>query len=102
MQVTVVIPAYNAEATLDQTLQSLRAQTYAAWNAIVVDDGSRDGTFAIAEKIARANPRVRIIRQTNAGESAARNAGLAEATGEWLVFLDADDWLLPTYLERMT
>jgi peptidoglycan/xylan/chitin deacetylase (PgdA/CDA1 family) len=98
---SIVIPAFNAEATLHDALASLRAQTHAHWEAVVIDDGSIDRTREIAGQASRADSRVRVEAQPNAGESAARNRGVAVARGEWVVFLDADDWLLPTYLERM-
>jgi peptidoglycan/xylan/chitin deacetylase (PgdA/CDA1 family)/SAM-dependent methyltransferase len=101
-RVSIIIPAYQAETTLPETLQSLLTQTFAAWEAIVVDDGSRDRTSEVAASFAARDERVRIVRQTNGGESAARNAGASLASNDWLVFLDADDWLLPAYLERMT
>ncbi len=96
------MPAYDAETTLPEALESLQAQTYSAWEAIIVDDGSTDRTAEIAATFAARDGRLRVARQPNAGESAARNAGAAVAKSDWLVFLDADDWLVPTYLERMT
>ena len=101
-RVSVIVPAYDAETTLPAALESLRAQTYSAWEAIIVDDGSTDRTGEIAAMFSASDERMRVVRQSNAGESAARNAGAAIAKSDWLVFLDADDWLFPTYLERMT
>ena len=86
------MPAYDAETTLSEALESLLAQTYSAWEAIVVDDGSTDRTAEIAAMFAARDERLRVVRQPNAGESAARNAGAAIAKSDWLVFLDADDW----------
>ena len=100
-RVSFLIPAYNAERTIDAALDSLRAQTIADWEAIVVDDGSRDRTFARACRRARADDRIRIVRQNNAGASAARNTALACARGNWIGFLDSDDWLAPTFLETL-
>jgi glycosyltransferase involved in cell wall biosynthesis/peptidoglycan/xylan/chitin deacetylase (PgdA/CDA1 family)/SAM-dependent methyltransferase len=99
--VTVIIAARNAAATLPETLASLMAQTEAGWDAIVVDDGSQDDTPAIAQDWAMRDRRVRLLRQPHAGASRARNAGIAAASAEWLLFLDADDWLAPTHLERL-
>ncbi len=98
--VSVVIPAYNASATLDETLQSVRAQTYKTLEILVVDDGSRDDTVAIAERHAAADPRVRVIQQENAGVAAARNRGWAEARADFLAFVDADDLWHATKIER--
>jgi glycosyltransferase involved in cell wall biosynthesis len=86
--VSVVIPAYNAAATLPDTLDSVLAQTYRNVEIIVVDDGSRDGT---PDVLARYAPRVRVLRQANGGLAAARNTGLAAARGQLIALLDADD-----------
>lgn len=99
--VSVILPAYNAARTLARALRSLTAQTFGNWEAIVVDDGSTDRTAAIARQAARRDDRVRLIRQRQTGPSAARNAGLAEARGDWIVFLDSDDTLPPGYLAAM-
>jgi teichuronic acid biosynthesis glycosyltransferase TuaG len=94
----VVIPAHNAASFLPETLASVSAQTFGDWEIVAVDDGSRDGTWAILEQ---AGPRVRAIRnETALGPAAARNRALAQARGELVAFLDADDLLLPSYLER--
>lgn len=102
MNVSVIIPAFNAADTIGQTLQSLQAQTFKGWEAIVVDDGSTDHTREIAMVFAEKDPRIRIVSQTNGGESAARNKGISLASFDWLYFLDSDDWVFPTCLERLT
>jgi peptidoglycan/xylan/chitin deacetylase (PgdA/CDA1 family)/SAM-dependent methyltransferase len=101
--VSVVIPARNAEATLAETLDSLLAQTRGDWMALVIDDGSTDGTQALAQSYAGRDPRIRLIGDGRASEgvSAARNRGIAEATGDWLLFLDSDDWVEPAFLHKM-
>jgi CDP-glycerol glycerophosphotransferase len=91
--VSVVVPIYNVEAFLRDCLESIRGQTYHDLQVILVDDGSTDGSPAIAEEFAAADPRFRLIRQDNAGLSAARNAGVPHATGEFLAFVDSDDVL---------
>jgi len=97
-RVSVVIPAHNAASFLPETLASVSAQTFGDWEIVVVDDGSRDATWSILES---AGPRVRALRnQTALGPAAARNVALAQAHGELVAFLDADDLLLPSYLER--
>ncbi|HUU36274.1 MAG TPA: glycosyltransferase [Vicinamibacterales bacterium] len=97
---TVIVPCWNGEATLDETLRSARAQTAADLEVIVVDDGSTDGSADLARSHAGADPRVRIVHQTNRGVGAARNAGLAQAHGRYVSFLDADDLLEPEKLAR--
>ncbi len=92
MSAAIIIPAYNAAAWLAEAIGSALAQTQPAAQVIVVDDGSTDDTAAIAEKFADA---VMLLRRPNAGVSAARNHGAAQTTAEWLLFLDADDRLLP-------
>ncbi|MDQ1271607.1 MAG: hypothetical protein QG591_237 [Planctomycetota bacterium] len=102
MNVSVIIPAHNAASTLAEALESLRAQTFADWEAIVVNDGSGDETVAIAASFAQKDHRIRVVSQSKAGVSAARNTGIGLARYEWLLFLDGDDWLVPQYFERMT
>ena len=99
MKFSVVIPAYNVEAYLDECLGSVAAQSFGDWEAIVVDDGSTDNSAALAETWAMKNNRFRILKQTNQGLSAARNAGMHLAQGEYLLFLDGDDWLEPHALQ---
>lgn len=98
--VSVVIPAYNAAATLDETLRSVRSQTHQTLEIIVVDDGSTDQTRLIAERHAANDHRVQVISQTNAGVAAARNAGWNRARSELIAFIDADDLWAPTKIER--
>jgi len=98
--VSAVVPAYNAEATLAETLRSVAAQTWPALEIIVVDDGSTDGTAAIAEALARTDPRLRLIRTANRGVSAARNEGISAARGRWVAPVDADDLWHPTKIEK--
>lgn len=91
-QVSVIIPAYNAAKTIRAALRSLDSQLFRDFETIVVDDGSKDDTAAI---VRNEFPQVRLVTQANGGCAAARNRGIAEATGVWLAFLDADDEFLP-------
>lgn len=93
---SVVIPAYNAGATLTRALNSVLAQTWPAHEIIVVDDGSCDNT---EEVVAAYGGRVTFLRQKNTGPSAARNRGVEAASGDWIAFLDADDWYYPGRLQ---
>jgi len=96
-EVSVIMPVYNGEKYVEAAVRSLLAQTWQAWELLVVDDGSTDATPRILEKFQDA--RVRLARQENRGEAAARNAGLDMARGQRVAFLDADDLYLPTALE---
>lgn len=98
--VSVVIPAFNAERFLATTLSSVQKQTYDTLEVLVVDDGSTDATARIAEQYARADPRIRIMTQSNGGVASARNLGLRHARSEYVAFLDADDIWHPTKIER--
>jgi glycosyltransferase involved in cell wall biosynthesis len=90
-KVSVVIPTYNRAYCLPATIGSLQAQTYPHWEALIIDDGSSDGTAELVRAMSAADPRVRYFPQKNAGVSAARNAGLRIADGHWTAFLDSDD-----------
>lgn len=96
--ISIVIPCYNAAPWLAETLDSVRAQTWTRLETILVNDGSTDDSLAIVQ--ACALPGLRIVSQSNRGLSAARNAGLREARGDYVQFLDADDLLAPDKIER--
>ncbi len=96
-QVSVVMPVYNGAKYIGEAIQSLIAQTCSDWELIIIDDGSTDATAQIALSIS--DPRINFAQQPNAGAGAARNAGIARASGKYLAFLDADDLYLPTALE---
>src|SRR5215203_1055396 len=98
-KVSVVIPCYNQARFLGEALQSVLCQGYPVLEIIVVDDGSKDSTEEIASGYTKADTRVRVIRQENRGLAAARNRGLSEAGGEYVVFLDSDDRLVSEALE---
>ena len=98
--ISVIIPLYNKETTIEQSIRSLLTQSFSDFELIVVDDGSTDGS---AEKIRGiTDERMILICQENGGPSKARNTGVKHARGEWIVFLDADDELLPDALQIMT
>ena len=96
-RITAIIPAYNASKAIDAAIESVLAQTYPAWEILVVDDGSTDDT---ADCVSRYSHPVRLFKQANAGPAAARNRGAKEAAGDWFAFLDADDIWLPEKLAR--
>ncbi len=97
LRVSVVIPSYNYGRFIAQAIESVLAQTVAAHEIIVVDDGSKDDTI---ERLAGYSGRVRLIEQPNAGVGAARNTGARAATGDLIAFLDADDLWTPTKIEK--
>ncbi|MDO5377335.1 MAG: glycosyltransferase family 2 protein [Clostridia bacterium] len=99
--ISVVMPCYQNEATLSETVRSVQAQTMRDWELIAVDDGSTDETGSVLDALARREPRLRVIHQENGGVSSARNAGLAAARGTWVFFADADDKLLPDALRTL-
>lgn len=90
MNISVVIPAYQARATVIRAIDSVVAQTFPVHEIVVVDDGSPDRLGELVERVA--NSRIRLFRQRNQGAAAARNTGVQEATGDWIAFLDADDY----------
>lgn len=99
--ISVVVPVYNVEKYLPKCLNSLLAQTWQELEVIVVDDGSPDNSWDIMQEYARRDSRVRLIRQKNGGLSAARNAGVEAAQGEWIGFLDSDDYVAPEMYETL-
>jgi glycosyltransferase involved in cell wall biosynthesis len=98
--VSVIIPAYNARATIDDTLNSVRSQTHRNLEIVVVDDGSTDDTAIVAQRHSAVDVRVRIVRQDNAGVAAARNTGIAATSGRYVAPIDADDLWAPSKIER--
>ena len=92
---SVILPCYNGEDYLARAVDSALGQSFRDLELILVDDGSTDGSPAVCDGYAAADPRVQVIHQKNAGLSAARNAGMAMASGDYIAFLDADDWLVP-------
>lgn len=101
MKVSVIIPCYNAGRYLGECLDSVLAQDERDWEAIVIDDGSTDDTLAIAGTYAQRDARIRVYHQENRGVSAARNLGLTRAQGEWVTFVDGDDWIARDMLSVM-
>jgi glycosyltransferase involved in cell wall biosynthesis len=99
-RVTVVVPAWNTSSVLAEALDSIRAQTFRDFEVLVVDDGSTDDTARVAERYGAEDSRFRLICRSHAGVSSARNTAVAEARGEWIAFLDADDVWLPPKLDR--
>ncbi len=97
---SVTVPAYNAEATLAETVASVQAQTFTSWELVIVDDGSSDGTLALARRLAGDDRRIRVVSQENLGPGGAYNTAVREGRADLLVMLSADDLLLPEHLAR--
>ena len=93
--VSVIVPVHDVLPYLGQALDSVLAQTYRDLEVIVVDDGSTDGSGELCDEYARRDGRLTVIHQENRGLSAARNVGIDRATGDWILFLDSDDWMEP-------
>lgn len=93
MSFSIIIPVYNVEKYIRDCLDSVIKQTYSDWEAICINDGSTDGSVEVLEEYSANDSRVIVVSQLNAGTAAARNAGLKIATGDYILFLDSDDWL---------
>ena len=101
IKISIIVPIYNAEEYLDRCLDSVLEQSFTSYEVIMVDDGSTDSSPSICDRYSETDPRFKIIHKSNGGVSTARNAGLDQAIGEYIMFLDSDDALLPDALERM-
>ena len=99
MRFSIIIPVYNVEPYLKECLDSVHNQTYSDWEAVCVNDGSTDGSLSILENYARHDNRFKVISQPNSGLSAARNTGINATQGDYILFLDSDDWLESNTLE---
>ena len=100
-KISIIVPAYNLEQYLPRTLDSILAQNYRNIEVIVVNDGSRDGTAAIIDGYAARDGRVKAVHKENGGVTSARLRGVAEATGDWVGFVDGDDYIEPDMYERL-
>lgn len=99
--ISIIVPIYNVLAFLRKSLDSVIAQDYMEWECILVDDGSSDGCAAVCDEYAAKDARFRVIHKPNGGLSDARNAGMQEAKGEWIYFIDSDDWMHPESLQQL-
>ena len=102
MRFSVIIPLYNKAPYIEKALRSVLEQTFNDYEMIVVDDGSTDDSYSVAKSVLEASERpFKLIHQENSGVSTARNKGVAASSGEYICFLDGDDWWAPTFLEKM-
>lgn len=99
MWFSVIVPVYNVEKYLPDCVESILAQTFTDYEVLLIDDGSTDHSGAICDFYGKQSPLIRVIHQKNQGLSGARNTGLRAAKGDWIAFVDSDDWIVPDMLE---
>lgn len=97
--VSIVMPCYNGEKFIRETIESVLAQTYDKWELLVIDDGSKDNSYDLVSHYAERDNRIKLIKQKNAGSAAARNNGIRHSKGQYLALLDSDDIWLPGFLD---
>lgn len=97
--ISVIIPVYNVAAYLEQCVQSVRSQNFSDWELIIIDDGSTDGCSELCDRFAQDDARIRVQHQANSGVAVCRNKGIQLAQGEWVCFVDSDDWVDSNYLQ---
>ena len=99
--ISIIMPVYNAGVLLHTAVESVLCQSFADFELLLVDDGSTDGSAALAHELAKKDGRIRVLEQPNAGICAARNLGLQHCRGQWFTFCDDDDTMLPHALENL-
>jgi glycosyltransferase involved in cell wall biosynthesis len=99
--ISIILPVYNAERYIKKCLLSIQNQTYRNLEIIIINDGSEDNSIQICQEIAKDDPRISIHSQKNGGSSSARNHGLNLATGDYIYFIDSDDFISHTCIERL-
>lgn len=100
-KITIVVPIYNAENYIDRCVSSILAQSYKNLEVLLMDDGSTDGTPALLDDFAGKDERVKVVHKENTGHANSRNCGLLQATGEFITFMDCDDYMHPEFIEKM-
>lgn len=101
VKVSVIVPIYKIERYLHQCVDSIIAQTFTDFELLFIDDGSPDGCPAICDEYAQKDARIRVFHKPNGGLTSARNHGLDNAKGDWIMHIDGDDWIEPTYIEEL-
>ncbi len=99
MEISIIMPVYNAEWFLQRSIKSVLKQSYSDWELLIIDDGSEDGSLEISRGYELADKRIRVFEKKHSGQAAARNLGLNNAEGKYIAFLDADDYMHPCMLE---
>lgn len=100
-KISIIIPIYNAEPFLERCIESVLNQSFSDFELLLINDGSKDNSASICDNYALQDTRVKVIHQENAGVSAARNKGLENSLGEWIAFVDSDDWVEKNYLKNL-
>ncbi len=100
-QVSVIVPVYNQERYLEECISSIRRQTLAEWECLIINDGSSDSSGEIARRFSEADSRIRYFEQKNGGVSSARNLGMRRASGRYLCFVDGDDFIDAAFLKHL-
>ena len=100
-QVSVIVPVYNQERYLEECISSIRRQTLAEWECLIINDGSSDSSGEIARRFSEADSRIRYFEQKNRGVSSARNLGMRHASGRYLCFVDGDDFIDASFLKHL-
>lgn len=101
IEISVIIPVYNTKTFLKECVDSVLNQTYRDFELLLIDDGSTDGSSEICDKFAKTDKRVKVFHKKNAGVSSARNLGMEKANGEFITFVDSDDFIKPSYLQKL-
>lgn len=99
--ISIIVPVYNSEKYIDRCLDSILNQTYKDLEIVLVNDGSNDQSLKILENYALRDTRIKVVNQENKGVAAARNTGLDNATGDYILYVDSDDWIENNMVERM-
>lgn len=100
-EVSIIIPVYNTEQYLPRCIDSILSQTFTDFELLLIDDGSKDGSGKICDEYSAKDSRIRVFHKENGGVSSARNLGLRNAQGEWIIFIDSDDWISESMLHDM-
>ena len=99
-KISIIVPVYNVENYISRCIDSILSQTFADWECLLIDDGSTDNSGDICDAYSKKDQRFIVCHKENGGVSSARNEGIEMSKGEWITFIDADDWILPEYLEH--
>ena len=97
--ISIIVPVYNAEKTLNRCVSSILSQTFQDWELLLIDDGSTDRSGKLCDEYAAKDQRIKVFHKKNGGVSSARNIGLDHAKGQWVTFVDCDDWIVDSALD---